>query len=430
MINKELIKEFKQNTEIFNEFIKKSNDKNLIEILTHFGKIDKEFNFDSLVKLTTHKNSKVRILATKNLSKLKNINLINLFQEIVENDTSSDVQREAMSAIGRFKNVEFLPVLFKHLDHANPEVVLQSIRGLLAIRKKKKELIEEKLLSLSNHPNEIVRQIISIETSKSSKKSKINAECKNIIMHGDSREKLKELPEQSVHLTFTSPPYYNARDYSIYKSYQEYLEFLADVFKEVHRVTVEGRFLIVNTSPIIIPRVGRKYSSIRYPIPFDLHYYLTKSGWDFIDDILWVKPEASVKNRNGGFQQHRKPLAYKPNCRTEYVMVYRKKTNKLLDWNIRLYNTSTIEESKITDNFNTSNVWEIDPAFDKVHSAVFPYKLCEEVIKLYSFKNDVICDPFAGSGTVGVTATNMNRYYILIEKNDKYISRIKEKLNS
>src|SRR5690606_9462952 len=131
----------------------------------------------------------------------------------------------------------------------------------------------------------------------------------------------------------TSPPYYNARDYSFYNSYEEYLEFLRDVFKEVHRLTKNGRFLIVNSSPVIVPRVSRAHSSKRYPIPFDLNKILTDDGWEFIDDIVWQKPEYSVKNRIGGFMQNRKPLSYKPNCVTEYVMVYRKKTTDLIDWN-------------------------------------------------------------------------------------------------
>lgn len=101
---------------------------------------------------------------------------------------------------------------------------------------------------------------------------------KNTVVNGDVLEVLKYVPNESVHLTFTSPPYYNARDYSIYPSYQAYLEFLEEVFKETHRITKEGRFLIVNTSPIIIPRVSRSHSSKRYPIPFDLHPYLVKNG--------------------------------------------------------------------------------------------------------------------------------------------------------
>ena len=120
-------------------------------------------------------------------------------------------------------------------------------------------------------------------------------------------------------------------------SYNSYLKFLWKTFKEVHRITKEGRFLILNTSPIIIPRTGRKYSSIRYPIPFDIHSDMIKMGWEYVDDIVWLKPEPSAKNRVAGFNLHRKPLAYKPNCVTETLMVYRKKSNKLIDWIFKQY---------------------------------------------------------------------------------------------
>jgi DNA modification methylase len=95
-----------------------------------------------------------------------------------------------------------------------------------------------------------------------------------VIVNGNVLDTLPHIPDESIHLTFTSPPYYNARDYSIYSSYQVYLEFLAQVFNEVHRITKEGRFLIVNTSPVIVPRISRAHSSQRYAIPFDLHPYL------------------------------------------------------------------------------------------------------------------------------------------------------------
>ena len=201
---------------------------------------------------------------------------------------------------------------------------------------------------------------------------------------------MKLLKDESIHLTFTSPPYYNARDYSIYPSYKCYLEFLCDVFREVYRITKEGRFFLLNTSPVIVPRVSRSHSSKRYPIPFDVHHYLVEMGWEFIDDIIWEKPEASVKNRIGGFQQHRKPLGYKPNAVTEYIMVYRKKTDKLLDWNIHQYGKNIVEDSKVKDDFETTNVWKIDPCFDKIHSAVFPSELCKRVIQYYSYEGDLI----------------------------------------
>lgn len=152
-------------------------------------------------------------------------------------------------------------------------------------------------------------------------------------------------------------------------------------------------------------------------------------GWDFIDDIVWLKPEYSVKNRIGGFQQHRTPLAYKPNTVTEYLMVYRKHTDKLIDWNIHRYDEQTIVKSKVGDGFETTNVWAICPKSDKVHSAVFPMELCKRVIEYYSFVGDLVFDPFAGSGTVGRTAKILNRSFFLTEKEEMYFNYIKENLS-
>ena len=249
---------------------------------------------------------------------------------------------------------------------------------------------------------------------------------KNVAVNGDTLEVMKHVPNESVHLTFTSPPYYNAREYSTFPNYEAYLEFLNDIFKETHRITKEGRFLIVNTSPVITPRTSRAHSSKRHPIPFDLHHHLSNMGWEFIDDIIWEKPECSVKNRIGGFQQHRKPLAYKPNTVTEYLMVYRKKTDKLLDWNIRQYDRPTVEESKVKEAFETTNVWKINPKSDKIHPAVFPAELCKRVIAYYSYKGDLIFDPFAGSGTTGKTAQSMGRLFFMTEKEPKYFAYMKK----
>src|SRR5574344_541985 len=143
----------------------------------------------------------------------------------------------------------------------------------------------------------------------------------------DSVRKLT--PNECINLTFTSPPYYNAKEYSHYDTYDKYLNVLKDIFTDVYRLTKEGRFLIINTSPVLVARIDRQHQSKRLAIPFDLHKIITDIGFDFIDDIIWVKPECSVKNRNGQFIDRKKPLAYKPNAITEYVMVYRKHTNRL-----------------------------------------------------------------------------------------------------
>ena len=250
---------------------------------------------------------------------------------------------------------------------------------------------------------------------------------KNSIISADVSAALRELPSTSVHLTFTSPPYYNARDYATYASYEDYLKFLVAVFTETHRVTKEGRFLVVNTSPVIEARARRSEASKRYAIPYDLHPRLTAIGWEFIDDITWLKPESAAKNRNGGFYQHRKPLGYKTNPITESVMVYRRKTDKLIDWNMRQYDTETVESSKITGPYEKTNVWHINPATDSIHPAVFPVELATRIIQFYSFKNDLVFDPFGGSGTVGLAAMRLGRYFLLCEKKVEYVERITER---
>ena len=250
----------------------------------------------------------------------------------------------------------------------------------------------------------------------------------NRLIHGDARELLARLPDESIHLTFTSPPYYNARDYSVYQSYEAYLGFLEAVFAELHRVTKEGRFLVVNTSPVIVPRAGRQHESRRYAIPFDLHPRLTAQGWRFIDDIIWRKPDGAAKPRNSGFASHRQPLTWKANAVTEYVMVYRKQSTRLLDWNLRQYPPKIRAASRVPADYEATNVWEIDPAVDRVHSAVFPQALCERVIAYYSMLGDLVFDPFAGSGTVALAALKLDRNALLAEINPKYVQRIQSRI--
>ncbi len=428
------IDEMKSDSKKLNEFIKNNSNGTLINFLNRLGKLPKNFDKDSLILLTKNESDKVRYLAIKNLAKLSDFSLIDLYINKIENDSSSNVRRESVSAIGRLRNKNSIPFLKRFLDDSDPEIAMQAIRGLLVFKDDNE--IKMVLKKLEDHPNEIIRQVIHKEfKEEDSDENKIPHSqspnlMKNVVAHGDVLDIMKNVPDESIHLTFTSPPYYNARDYSIYRSYDDYLQFLEQTFKEVYRITKEGRFFILNTSPIIIPRVSRSHSSKRYPIPYDLHSILVKMGWEFIDDIVWVKSEASVKNRNAGFLQHRKPLAYKPNARSECVMVYRKKTDKLIDWNIKQYDKKIVEKSKIKGSYETSNIWNIETTFDKTHSAVFPKELCDRVIRFYSFIGDLIFDPFAGSGTVGKSALGLNRYFFLTEIKKEYIDRIKENLGS
>src|SRR5574344_1694992 len=397
MITKEYITELKHkgNADIAN-LVKTQRDVGSINyILGNLGQLPNDFQTDFLYKLLEHQHPQVRLNAVKNIGKLNGKSDVDSLFALYNKETDTGVRREIVSAIGRQRKCKNKPLLYSFLNDSDPKIICQAIRGLLVFENDKE--VEEHLRPLVNHENEMVRTVIYKEYfAKNNQKNGVLPHTetydflKNTIVNADVLEALKYVPDESVHLTFTSPPYYNARDYSIYPSYQAYLEFLDKVFQETHRITKEGRFLIVNTSPIIIPRVSRSHSSKRYGIPFDLHPYLVKNGWEFIDDIVWLKPEASVKNRIGGFMQHRKPLGYKPNSITEYLMVYRKSTEKLLDWNIRSYDNKTVEESKVSDGYETTNVWKIDPCFDKVHSAIFPVELCKRVIQYYSYKGELI----------------------------------------
>lgn len=232
----------------------------------------------------------------------------------------------------------------------------------------------------------------------------------------------EKIQEQQVQLIFTSPPYYNARLYSDYKSYEEYLRIMQQTLRQCYRILEDGRFILINISPVITKRAGREFESIRYPIHFDFHKILCGSGFYFIDEIIWIKPEYSVPNRVAGYLQTKKPLSYKPNCITESIMVYRKNSPFLLDRNIKKYDKNLKNDEEV----DSTNCWYISPKADKNHPAVFPEELCEKVLKYYSFKGDVVCDPFAGSGTFGKVAIKMNRVPLLCEQNLEYAKKLKQ----
>ena len=408
----------------------------LLSLLDNLGKLPAGFNGELFIPLLMHTNPKIRMLAAKNVGKLKDEKFLTELSQFASTEKNTFARREAISAIGRLKSEKAIPILIEFLTDADPKVVLQALRGLLYFKEKPE--VQTALDSLREHPNELIHEHLANEVknksvrSQSTRKDKHHPSSpdllKNLIVYADVQEVLKIIPDESIHLTFTSPPYYNARDYTIYQSYEAYLDFLTAIFKETHRITKEGRFFVVNTSPVIVPRISRAHSSRRYAIPYDMHPRLTEIGWEFIDDIVWTKPDYAAKNRNGGFFQHRKPLGYKANSVTENVMVYRKKTNKLIDWNIRQYDEETVEVSKVIGEYEKTNLWHINPATDKVHPAVFPPELAARIVRFYSFKGDLVFDPFAGSGTVGHVALIHERHFFLCEKEAEYVERAKQLL--
>jgi len=230
----------------------------------------------------------------------------------------------------------------------------------------------------------------------------------NKFYNEDCNTTMNNLNSDSIDLIFTSPPYYNAREYSQYSDVNEYMEQMKDVFTNAHRVLKESRMCVINISPVLVPRASRSEQSYRIPLPFYFVPMMEDIGFEFLEDIIWKKPEGSATNRNGGFYRSRKPLAYKPNIITEYILVFKKKAPFLLDKVLK-------DDSKVEDGYERSNVWEINPETKSWHSAPFPQELSDRVIKYYSYENDIVYDPFAGSGTTGKSAEKLNRQYILSE---------------
>jgi DNA modification methylase len=242
------------------------------------------------------------------------------------------------------------------------------------------------------------------------------------ILFGDSAVVLQAMATDSIDLTLTSPPYFNAREYSQYKTYQEYLKVLEDIFTQVFRCTKPSRMVIVNISPIIVPRAKRSEQSYRIPIPYHFVPLMERIGFEFLEDIIWKKPDGSAMNRIGQFSQHLKPISYKPNLVTEYILVFKKPAPFLID--------KVLKNEPVTEcDIERTNVWEIQPETKSSHPAPFPEELVRRCIAYYSYKGDLVLDPFCGSGTTPYVAKQLNRHYIGIDACQDYVdmSRIRTK---
>lgn len=370
---------------------------------------------------------KITVEYIKKLGAEKNTKNFNELLELYYSDLSIELKREVVSSIGRQSDLKrvYKFISKEAFENTYMELVYQMFRTTLYhLDDKKFKKLHDKILNFYN--NEMLEKMEYYHTNKKTRPKTVEPEiARPTLLKGDSSVTLKGINEDQVQLIFTSPPYYNARLYSDYKSYNEYLEKMLEVLKECYRVLESGRFIIINVSPVITKRPGREFESIRYPIHFDFHNLLLSAGFYFVDEIIWIKPESSVKDRVGGYRQTRKPLSYKPNCITESLMVYRKKAPFLLDANIKKYDFCADENMK-QEAFDSSNCWYISPRSDKNHPAVFPEELCEKVLKYYSFESDTVLDPFAGSGTFGRVAKRMNRIPVLCELNEQYISKLEE----
>ena len=247
------------------------------------------------------------------------------------------------------------------------------------------------------------------------------------LYQGDCLEVMKQIPDGSVDMVITSPPYYNAREYSHWDSYESYLSWLSEVVSLCGKKIKSGRALAINVSCVLQPRKCRADNSVRYAIPYHLVGIAEKNGFEFRDDIVWVKPDGACPNRGQKFAQLRTPLLYRTNNVTEFILVFVRKGISTDDV-LKKMSKEKKKRSHVGGEYDRTNVWRFNPETRGQHHAPFPITLPLRLLRYYSFAEDLVMDPFMGSGTTGVACINTGRNFIGIEKEEKYFNIAKERI--
>ncbi|MDP7196949.1 MAG: site-specific DNA-methyltransferase [SAR202 cluster bacterium] len=231
-----------------------------------------------------------------------------------------------------------------------------------------------------------------------------------------SSEKMDELNDSSVHLMITSPPYNVSKDYDDDLSLDEYRSLLKNVWEETYRVLVPGGRVCIN-----VANIGRK--------PYiPLHTYIILDmldiGFFMRGEIIWNKGSSSGGSTAWGSWKS----ASNPTLRDihEYILVFSKDTfsrkrgdridtiekQQFLDWTKSIWSFSTVSAKKIG------------------HPAPFPEELPNRLIQLYSFENDVVLDPFVGSGQTCISSIKNNRNYIGYDIDENYVQMCKTRIST
>jgi DNA modification methylase len=121
-------------------------------------------------------------------------------------------------------------------------------------------------------------------------------------------------------------------------------------------------------------------------------------------------------------------VAYKPNSVTEYILVFQKPMNGLIDKILKKTPKDVLEKSLVKGDYERTNIWRFNPETKSEHPAPFPIELPQKLIEYYSFVGDIVLDPLMGSGTTCLAAKNKDRKYIGIEKKREYFDIAEKRL--
>lgn len=228
-------------------------------------------------------------------------------------------------------------------------------------------------------------------------------------------ENMEELPDNSVHLMITSPPYNVTKEYDQNLSLDEYLNLLNRVWKETYRVLVPGGRACIN-----VANLGRKPY-----IPLHSHIIdsMIKIGFLMRGEIIWDKgSSSSVSTAWGSWLSAANPVLRDIH---EYILIFSKGSFTLPSRNRK----SSISKNEFLE--YTKSIWKFPAVSAKRvgHPAPFPEELPTRLVKLYSFEDDVVLDPFVGSGTTCIAALKHKRNYIGYDITEDYVKLANRKLD-
>lgn len=254
----------------------------------------------------------------------------------------------------------------------------------------------------------------------------------HLVINGDSR-KMSSIPDTSVHLVITSPPYWQLKDYGsenqigFHETYEQYINNLSLVWNECYRVLHPGCRLCVN----IGDQFARSVYYGRYkviPIRTEIIKFCESVGFDYMGAIIWQKV-TTTNTSGGGVQMGSFPYPRNGILKLDYefILIFKKLGDSP---------KPTAEQKELSKMTNQewstffAGHWNFAGARQDNHIAMFPEELPRRLIKMFSFVGDTILDPFLGSGTTSLSARNLDRNSIGYEINSEFIPIIKEKLNA
>ena len=256
---------------------------------------------------------------------------------------------------------------------------------------------------------------VSLTEVAATNENPLPSEVENSIILGSS-EKMKELPDNCVHLMITSPPYNVTKVYDGNLTLAQYFELLERVFTETYRVLVNGGRACVN-----LANVGRKPY-----IPFSdmLSQMMIKIGYNMRGEIIWNKGSgAGISMAWGSYQSAANPVLRDVH---EYILVFSKgEYGRSQNGKV-----NTITKAQFME--WTKSIWLMNTESAKRvgHPAPFPEELPQRLIQLYSFKDDVVLDPFMGSGTTALAALKAGRRFVGYDVDKTYIKLAERRLRA